>query len=165
VRLARRGARLPSRDGKAHRRGCGEGATAAYPSNVDTAASVSLSGSDSPARESSTTLTATSSITGVEPVSSNRAQACLNARFIASRRSSSLTLYPLRTRPWRVLCTLCCVAHSKLCAARHAGPLARPTGSGHPDEPGRRGGRITGRRAKEVRPCEAAHILCDHGSA
>jgi hypothetical protein len=65
-----------------------------YPSNVDTVASVSLSQSDSPARASSTTLTATSSTTGVAPVSSNRAQACLNARFIASLRclsSSTLT--------------------------------------------------------------------------
>jgi hypothetical protein len=44
-----------------------------YPSkNVDTVASVSLSGSDSPVRASSTTLIATSSITGVEPASLNQ---------------------------------------------------------------------------------------------
>jgi hypothetical protein len=63
-----------------------------YPSNVDTVASVSLSGSNSPSRASSKILTATSSTRGVEPVSSNRAQAYLNARFIASRRSSSLNV-------------------------------------------------------------------------
>jgi hypothetical protein len=60
-----------------------------YPSNVDTVALVNLSGSDSPVRTSSTILTATSSTTGVAPVSSNRAQACLNARFIASLRCLS----------------------------------------------------------------------------
>ena len=62
-----------------------------YPSNVDTVASVNLSGSNSPARISSKILIATSSTTGM-PVSSNRAQACRNARFIASRRSSSLNV-------------------------------------------------------------------------
>jgi hypothetical protein len=63
-----------------------------YPSNVDTVASINLSGSDSPARTSSTIRMATSSATGMvlRPVSSNRAQACLNALCIASRRSSSL---------------------------------------------------------------------------
>jgi hypothetical protein len=50
---------------------------------------VRILGSDSPVRASKI-LTATSSTTGVEPVSSNRAQACLNARFVGSRRSSSL---------------------------------------------------------------------------
>ena len=34
---------------------------------------------------------------GVTPVSFNRAQACLNARFIASRRSSSLNVASPRT--------------------------------------------------------------------
>jgi hypothetical protein len=71
-----------------------KGATGAYPSNVDTTASVNLSGSDSPSRASSKILTATSSTKGVEPVSSNRAQACRNARFIASRCSSSSTSNP-----------------------------------------------------------------------
>jgi hypothetical protein len=61
------------------------------PSNVDTVASVNLSGSDSPSRTSSKILIATSSTTGV-PVRSNRAQACRNARFIASRRSRSLNV-------------------------------------------------------------------------
>jgi hypothetical protein len=63
-----------------------------YRSNVDTVASVSLSGSNSPSRASSKILTAISSTTGVEPVSFSRAQACLNARFIASRRSPSLNV-------------------------------------------------------------------------
>ena len=67
------------------------------PSNDATAASVNLSGSNSPARVSSKILIATSSIRGVEPVSPNRAQACANARFSASRRSSSLNVeFPAR---------------------------------------------------------------------
>jgi hypothetical protein len=55
-----------------------------YKSNSATTVSVSLSGSNSPARASSTILTATSSITGVDPVSPILAQASLNARFMAS---------------------------------------------------------------------------------
>jgi hypothetical protein len=46
-----------------------------YGANVATAASVSLSASNSPARASSKILMATSSITGVEPVRRNRAHA------------------------------------------------------------------------------------------
>jgi hypothetical protein len=60
------------------------------PSKVATAASTSLSVSNSPTPASSKILTATSSITGVDPVIPSRAHACRKARFIASRYSSSL---------------------------------------------------------------------------
>jgi hypothetical protein len=70
-----------------------------YPSNVATAHSVNLSGSDSPALASSKILRATSSITGVEPVSSKRAHACLNAQFIASRRRCSSSTVESPTQP------------------------------------------------------------------
>ena len=68
-----------------------------YRSNVATVASVSRSVSNSPSRTSSKILIATSSTTGVAPVSCSRAQACLNARSIASRLSSLLNFrIPLR---------------------------------------------------------------------
>jgi hypothetical protein len=75
-----------TRGGRGPYRSWTSGASGVYPSNVATVPSVNLSPSDSPALASSTILTATSSITGVEPVSSKRAHARLDARFIASTR-------------------------------------------------------------------------------
>jgi hypothetical protein len=95
--------------------------------NVATVSWVSLSGSNSPALASSKILMATSSITGVDPVSSKRAQASLNAQFIAATCCSSSTVeFPtqlaLSGYYRRENCRECELAHTRLrCAQKNPG--------------------------------------------